>query len=516
MKDKPKILIVDDDLLILKIIENMINQLGYTPITANNGQEALNLAENEVFDLIISDLHMPLIGGNRFVKEIRAKHEYKFTPFIFISSESNKETWIKNLNDGADDFVLKPFDKDVFKSKINAHLKKSLIKKEQFKQDRQQNLSHKLGKIILCSHQGSNTPKLLNTNTEITIVNSEKELYNSINSDIWLILIEEKSAWITSKIDKLNTFSRKNNFQISVIVPTSISNNNVLEFQKQELGIIFCNDNSQVLNNQINTLIKREQNIRDKYLSSISEASNNSVVRFDKQITQEFSFVDLQIKHEPFKGIPGGDFYETFNLSSNKKLIVIGDVMGKKWDAWFFVSAYIAYIRSIIKFHINNNTQENLSPSSFLELLNNSLYKDAQLSEVFTTLSVILVDKEDKKIDISSAGALRPLLYNAEENLLKTLNLAGTLLGLIQDIEYHNFTIRPKKDDLLIIFTDGYSEATNSKTGEMINDNTIISSLENNLENNNLTTNKFEDIICSDNNINSFNDDRTLLIISCR
>ena len=113
-KTSPHILVVDDDIVILKFIEFTLKGLGYQTSLAINGKEAIEKAKGEHFDLIISDLYMPLMDGNQLVKHLRKTPEYKHTPFIFLSGANEEETWIKNLNDGADDFITKPIKQKIF------------------------------------------------------------------------------------------------------------------------------------------------------------------------------------------------------------------------------------------------------------------------------------------------------------------------------------------------------------------------------------------------------------------
>ena len=53
--------------------------------------------------------------------------------------------------------------------------------------------------------------------------------------------------------------------------------------------------------------------------------------------------------HQPFQGIPGGDFLDYFTLDENRVAVILGDVMGKKWGAWYFAFAYASYVRSAMR-----------------------------------------------------------------------------------------------------------------------------------------------------------------------
>ena len=127
MHRQPHILIVDDDGFIRDSVQQIAKQLGYKSTTATNGKEALNLAEERIYDLIISDLYMPEMDGHELIKNIKAKPEYKNIPFLFLSGANEKSTWIKNLNAGAYDFITKPFDKKILALKLRSYIKKIYI-----------------------------------------------------------------------------------------------------------------------------------------------------------------------------------------------------------------------------------------------------------------------------------------------------------------------------------------------------------------------------------------------------
>jgi len=189
-------------------------------------------------------------------------------------------------------------------------------------------------------------------------------------------------------------------------------------------------------------------------------------------------------------------------------------VMGKKWDAWFFVPAYIAYIRSTINFFMNREEFDFIkSPGKFLEIINQSIFKDLKLSEVFTTLSIIGICSKTSQISIASAGALQPLFYNAKENKLTQLNIVGTLLGVIPDAHYLSLIQDFNQGDKLLLYTDGYVEAVNDRTGSMIGEDVFLNSIKQVVSKRTIRLADIETQLIHTLNISKFDDDRTLFLV---
>ena len=116
-----KILIVDDSKTMVKINDNIIKQLGITDIThAFDGAEGLakykEAYKSEPFDLILSDINMPIMNGFELLKAIREVD--KNVGIFMITTEGGREEVIKALRSGANNYIIKPIDKEVLKNKI--------------------------------------------------------------------------------------------------------------------------------------------------------------------------------------------------------------------------------------------------------------------------------------------------------------------------------------------------------------------------------------------------------------
>ncbi|MBT6687272.1 MAG: serine/threonine-protein phosphatase [Bacteroidetes bacterium] len=333
------------------------------------------------------------------------------------------------------------------------------------------------------------------------------------NSNIWALIIDENAVWAINYLEKVKKIA-SSTIPAYLFISNFSKNINIEGyFDIGVNGFVHKHESSEIVSHQINAIVEREKEIKDKYLNALNLAANASPIRFENSIDQKIGDISISILHEPFNEIPGGDFYEVFDLN-DKKLIILGDVMGKKWGAWFFVLAYIAYIRSTVNFFANNPEVEfSSNPEKLLEIINQYIYKDLQLSEVFTTLSVIVVDTEKSSIKISSAGAMRPFFYNHTNEKMRQLNIVGTLLGVIDSSKYQSVNIDIKKGDKLLIFTDGYSEAKASKTGKEIGEIALLNAFNSRRQKDVVSCQQIENEIIEEFNISSFDDDRTMLLI---
>jgi DNA-binding response OmpR family regulator len=102
-----KILIVDDDLIMLETISTILEKEGFAVTTADSGYKALDLIIARHFDLIISDIMMPNLSGLTLLGMLK-KHYNNSVPVILISSLDKGEIILSAMGMGADDFVLKP------------------------------------------------------------------------------------------------------------------------------------------------------------------------------------------------------------------------------------------------------------------------------------------------------------------------------------------------------------------------------------------------------------------------
>ena len=115
------VLIVDDYKTMLRIIKNLLKQLGFNNVDeATDGAMALEKTNSKQYGLIISDWNMEPMTGIEFLKQLRSKGDH--IPFIMITAESKTENVIAAKEAGVNNYIVKPFNAETLKKKISAVL----------------------------------------------------------------------------------------------------------------------------------------------------------------------------------------------------------------------------------------------------------------------------------------------------------------------------------------------------------------------------------------------------------
>jgi two-component system, chemotaxis family, chemotaxis protein CheY len=115
------VLIVDDYKTMLRIIRNLLKQLGFENVDeATDGGSALAKLRERTYGLVISDWNMEPMTGLQLLKEVRADHRLKQVPFIMITAESKTENVVAAKEAGVTNYIVKPFNAATLKQKLSA------------------------------------------------------------------------------------------------------------------------------------------------------------------------------------------------------------------------------------------------------------------------------------------------------------------------------------------------------------------------------------------------------------
>lgn len=117
------VLVVDDYKTMVRIIRNLLKQLGFNNVDeANDGAEALSKIRGKEYGLVISDWNMEPMTGFELLKEVRADEKIKGTPFIMVTAESKTDNVIAAKKAGVNNYIVKPFNAATLKTKISSVL----------------------------------------------------------------------------------------------------------------------------------------------------------------------------------------------------------------------------------------------------------------------------------------------------------------------------------------------------------------------------------------------------------
>jgi two-component system KDP operon response regulator KdpE len=122
MNQPPRILVVDDEAQIARVLRRSLAARGYEVQAANEGEEALEIFNAWAPDLVITDLSMPNMGGLELCRRIRSTSQ---SPIIVLSVKGEERTKVEALDAGADDYITKPFGIDELLARVRATLRRA-------------------------------------------------------------------------------------------------------------------------------------------------------------------------------------------------------------------------------------------------------------------------------------------------------------------------------------------------------------------------------------------------------
>jgi sigma-B regulation protein RsbU (phosphoserine phosphatase) len=319
MATSKKILLVDDNPLVLEMMGRALNKEGFYCMKAISADAATEILKQERPDIILSDYHMPDTDGFAFRQNLIAIPEYKDIPFMFLTSEEDNDLMLKGINLEAVDYILK--------------------------------------------------------DTPLPIV-----------------------------VSKINNF-------LSTV---------------------------------------REQH--ERTLKELSVAAMALNLHSVPQKLPVISGFEVDFWHRSYQNYPGGDFIDFITIDERYTFIVLGDVMGKKWGAWYFSFGFLSYIRAAVRICISEG---NFSTKSILQKINDVVYHDPVVNDVLSSLSLVMLDAMESAITYSGAGDLPLLYYNGADDNLHQIGSSGMLLGMLQDGDFDEVTLKLNAGDRLFMFTDG-------------------------------------------------------------
>jgi DNA-binding response OmpR family regulator len=119
-----KILVVDDEVDLVKTIQFSLEVEGYTVLVSNDGEDALSQARKESPDLILLDIMLPKLDGYKVCRLLKFDERYKHIPILMMTAKTQEKDKVLGIETGADEYITKPFDMDELMEKIKAYLKK--------------------------------------------------------------------------------------------------------------------------------------------------------------------------------------------------------------------------------------------------------------------------------------------------------------------------------------------------------------------------------------------------------
>lgn len=152
----------------------------------------------------------------------------------------------------------------------------------------------------------------------------------------------------------------------------------------------------------------------------------------------------------------GGDLYDFIPYGDDRLAIVIGDVSGKAAPAALYAALVSGILRSL--------AAQRLSPAEMLAAMNDQL-QQRRLDAQYVTMLFAIWNGHNRTLEVANAGSVQPLLVTGESGRrkAKTIEATGFPLGLFPDVTYEQFTLATRPGDEIVFFSDGITDAENSK-----------------------------------------------------
>ncbi|MCK4798620.1 MAG: response regulator, partial [Spirochaetes bacterium] len=472
--DGENLLIVDDIDINLEALALNLKDKGYNVSKAISANEAIDLLKSSDYDLIISDVMMPVMDGYQLVEEIRASDNQEEIPIILLTAKTRLEDKKKGFEAGADDYMVKPFEIGELLLRIKKSLNRDIKistddKKYDVTKSEKYNILNK-GKdeIILAIDDNPTNLEVLKVRLEmnnwkvVQALSGEQgvEMYKELKPDLVLldIMMPGMNGFeVCKKIrDQLEDdltpiiFLTAKQQNVDKIYGVNVGGSDYITkpFDKDELVIRIANHLSSykmMLEIKDTELLKRDiqiaGNIQRKLMPS-SFPENNAVEFYGG--TQAATDV-------------GGDYFDIIDVGDGKYLCAIADVTGHGIAA----SLVMVKIQTLLKTLVY---KENIDVWSMLEDINKYLFEDIKRAKL-ATVCLVLFDSNTGELKYANAGHEPVYIYNIKKKSITELKEKCFLLGVTQELIGVDKTkiklnkIKLNKDDMFILYTDGITEA---------------------------------------------------------
>lgn len=231
-----KILVVDDDNIILQILDSILGA-EHIVQTCTNGETALKILEEFDIDLILLDINMPDMSGYEVAKLIKLNKKTKHLPVIFLTALTSDAEIEKGFELGAVDYILKPIKKNEVKVRVKSHLKIYKLQKKLLSKinriDNQKNIIEKQSKIVALSemldsvaHQWKQPISIIKLKADLLGIEFQAGEVNEEYINKYVKELDEQIVHMSSTLDEFRSFFDPNKqahkFNVSSLISSTL------------------------------------------------------------------------------------------------------------------------------------------------------------------------------------------------------------------------------------------------------------------------------------------------------
>lgn len=471
--EKDLVLVIDDDVVIRKLLRHHLDKNNYQVLEAAGPEEGMEHLSSNSIDLVLCDVTMDGMDGFTFCRKVRENENYRAIPFVFVTAKNTMEDKSMALEAGGDDIITKPFDVNDLLIKVKALIKRTAIYKIYgIKKNLQQSFISTSNKVLLVDDDQSLIRifeyNLNKAGFECVIAESAEDAFNKLEKFVPDLIISDIMMPGTDGFQFRKKLLEDETFRTIPFIFLTAKGEETDILEGYELGItdyVVKTAGPKVVVAKVNAILKSLGKERSRVVTELHAAADSLRVKVVPDSAPVINGFNIKHWHKPYQGIPGGDFIDFFPLDSDNLAVILGDVMGKKWGAWFFAFAYAGYVRTALRMVLQN--AEEFSPARILTQVNKSVYDDAKISEVFATLSVVVLNHRTRTVRYAGAGDL-PILYrNRSVNKVEKLISGGSLLGFSPRGDFEDIEIKMNPGDFILMLTDGVIESRNGEGNQL-------------------------------------------------
>ena len=498
---KQLILIVDDTPSNVATIAGILGAKFRTKV-ATTGEKALQIAGgHEKPDLILLDVMMPGMDGIEVCRRLKANDQTSDIPVIFLTGKTETVDEVRGFEAGGSDYIRKPFPPEVVLARVKTQLTlKAALAEAQNSHADQNFLSSealsdvlasltpielKPGECLLRQGETSECAYYLDTgylrvyeNTRHGPVTLAKlkapRLIGEIGALAGIPRIASVDTLTEARVYRINRaqlfrLSRKSPELLMAVVrqlgeqtmsvskAVALYTNALSALEKGKLDQTILDD----LANpppQLGQFASAFRRFADQILTKQrqQEEMASAVLIQESFLPSEPSLstpaADIQVRGHirPARAV-GGDFYDFYMLDEDRLVVVVGDVCGKGLPASLFMAVVVTVLRMAV--------QEERSTNATIARTNAILCRN-NASSLFATVFFGVLDVRDGTLEYCNCGHTAPVLMRADG---RSHRLAATSmpLALFEDMTSKSETTKLETDDLLLLFTDGITEAIN-------------------------------------------------------
>jgi PAS domain S-box-containing protein len=437
---RARILLADDNHDLRRYVTRVLAPF-HDVVAVRNGRDALAALQSQPFDLVVSDIMMPVMDGVALLRAVRADDALHAVPLVFLSARAGEEAAIEALAQGANDYLVKPFTADELLARVNAHL----------------SVARRSAHDLLAASVAEREFRALADTIPVMVWTADAGGWLDWYNQRWYAYTgqapEEAAGWgWQTALHPDDAPSVMEAWPQAVATGSPFE----MEFRLRDRDGTF------------RTFLTRAVPVRDEgaivrwYGSAIDIQAQREVLERSRYVAETLQGVFLP-RHLPHTSmlrvdavyqaaerdaLVGGDWCDAVDLPDGRVLLSIGDVTGHG------VAASIVAGR--LRHAIVDFALEHDDPVTVLERANRILRFEHP--DTYASALVAFVDAAGKRLTFTSAGHHPPLVAQTRDRPARSAAAGGLLLGIADELGLSVHELVFQRDAVVALYTDGIVE----------------------------------------------------------